>query len=118
MASCCWRSSRCSSPSAPYSAPRFFTLLEGLAMLGALIAAIRWRALLGDGVLLLALIPLLFAFRSLPNYFGIAPWIALYAANMAYRARLDAGVVTVRRRVATRTGRMGRQPLPGAYHTR
>ncbi|HEX8733397.1 MAG TPA: hypothetical protein VF725_15215, partial [Ktedonobacterales bacterium] len=75
----------------PYIAPRYFSLLEGLAMLGALIAAIRWRALLGDGVLLLALVPLLFAFRSLPNYFGIAPWIALYAANMAYRARLGAG---------------------------
>jgi hypothetical protein len=71
----------------PYVAPRFFSVLEALALLVALYVAARWRTYLGDAVLLLALAPLLFAFRSLPNYFGIAPWIALYAANMAYRAQ-------------------------------
>jgi hypothetical protein len=70
----------------PYIAPRFFTLMEALALIGALFVAARWRSYLGDAVLLLALVPLLFAFRSLPSYFGVAPWIALYAANMAYRA--------------------------------
>jgi Kef-type K+ transport system membrane component KefB len=31
------------------------------------------------------LLPLFFAFRSLPNYFAIAPWIAFYAATQVYR---------------------------------
>lgn len=70
----------------PYISPKFFTLLELLALCAALVAAARWRDKLGDGLILLALIPLLFAFRSLPNYFSIAPWIALYAANTAYHA--------------------------------
>ena len=34
---------------------------------------------------MLALFPLFFAFRSLPNYFAIAPWIAFYAATQVYR---------------------------------
>jgi len=102
----------------PYVTPRFFTLLELLAMGGSLIAAIRWRSLLGDGVLLLALIPLLFAFRSLPNYFGIAPWIALYAANIAYRANMRARVAVARRASAQRPREQSRQPALSARYVR
>jgi hypothetical protein len=91
----------------PYIAPRFFTLLELLALVGSLIAAVRWRSHLGDAALLLALVPLLFAFRSLPNYFGVAPWIALYAANMAYRAHQHAQTFGARRAGAMRIGQPG-----------
>jgi len=49
---------------------------------------IRYRALIGDAVLLLALVPLLFAFRPPPNYFAFAPWLALYAANRIYALRV------------------------------
>ena len=102
----------------PYIAPRFFTLLELVAMAAALFAAVRWRAYLGDAVLLLALIPLLFAFRSLPNYFGVAPWIALYAANMAYRAHAGKQALTVRLTGASRTGQPSRRSRGGAQLAR
>ena len=80
----------------PYLPPHIFTALEALALLATLYAFIRWRPLLRECALLLALIPLFFAFRSLPNYFAVAPWLALYAVNMVY-ARQLAG------RAATRT---------------
>jgi uncharacterized membrane protein len=100
----------------PYITPRIFTLLEMLAMLGALIVAVRWRSILGDAVLLLALVPLLFAFRSLPNYFGVAPWIALYAANIAYRAQLHTRVAVARRASVRHAPERSRQPvLSGRY---
>lgn len=102
----------------PYVTPRIFTLLELVALIGSLVAAVRWRAALGDGVLLLALIPLLFAFRSLPNYFGVAPWIALYAANLAYRANLAARAVTVRRGSGGHVSQHGRQTHLGARYAR
>lgn len=102
----------------PYITPRFFTLIELLAMIGSLIAAIRWRRALGDGVLLLALIPLLFAFRSLPNYFGIAPWIALYAANIAYRASVHARSAVARRPSASHPRERIRQPALTARYVR
>lgn len=67
------------------STPAFlYTALEGIAMVGAIWIAGRWRIRLGDSVLLLALVPLFFAYRSLPNYFAFAPWLALYAANQFY----------------------------------
>ncbi len=84
----------------PYISPKFFTVMELFAFIGSLIAAARWRKYLGAGVLLFALIPLLFAFRSLPNYFGVAPWIALYAANMAYRAGVGVATGSRRARIA------------------
>ncbi len=101
----------------PYIMPRIFTLLELIALIGSLAAAVRWRASLGDDVLLLALVPLLFAFRSLPNYFGIAPWIALYAANMAYRANLAARSVAARRPGGGQS-QHGRQAHLGAHYAR
>jgi hypothetical protein len=102
----------------PYISPRFFSLMELIAMLGALIAAVRWRSQLGDGILLLALVPLLFAFRSLPNYFGIAPWIALYAANMAYRAQSGARAIVGRRGASLLATRPRHQPHLSARYVR
>ncbi len=66
-------------PSAP---PFVFGVSEALAMVGALTAYVRWHITLRQAGLLLALLPLFFAFRSLPNYFAIAPWLALYAVNV------------------------------------
>jgi len=63
--------------------------LAGLALLAALVAYARWHATLREATLLLALLPLYFAFRSQPNYFAIAPWLALYAANQVYALRMD-----------------------------
>ncbi len=102
----------------PYITPRVFSLMELIAMVGALIVAARWRSWLGDGVLLLALVPLLFAFRSLPNYFGIAPWIALYAANMAYRAQLGVRVIAAGKRATSRATRPRHQPHLSARYSR
>jgi uncharacterized membrane protein len=68
----------------PYAPPLLYALLEGAALVGALGSAARWRAWIGEATLLLALLPLFFAFRSLANYFAFAPWLALYAANRLY----------------------------------
>jgi hypothetical protein len=65
----------------PFGPPSLYALLE-VAVLGlTLLAAIRWRRHLGAGVLVLALLPLFFAFRSIPSYFAFAPWLALYAVQ-------------------------------------
>ncbi|MEO7003002.1 MAG: hypothetical protein ABI068_14395 [Ktedonobacterales bacterium] len=68
----------------PFFSPMLYTALEVVTLLAALWAFIRWRPKLRESALLLALLPLLFAFRSLPNYFAVAPWLALYAANVLY----------------------------------
>ncbi|HLZ24331.1 MAG TPA: glycosyltransferase 87 family protein [Ktedonobacterales bacterium] len=68
----------------PFAPPLVYTAVELLAYGVALWGQWRWRDRLGDGVLLLALLPLFFAFRSPANYFAIAPWLALYAVNMRY----------------------------------
>src|SRR5579859_7986105 len=68
----------------PFAPPLAYTAVELLAYGVALWGQWRWRDRLGDGVLLLALLPLFFAFRSPANYFAIAPWLALYAVNMRY----------------------------------
>jgi hypothetical protein len=65
----------------PYGPPALYALLEVAALGVALAAAIRWRMHLGAAVLVLALIPLFFAFRSIPSYFAFAPWLALYAVH-------------------------------------
>jgi hypothetical protein len=65
----------------PYGPQALYALLEVAALGGAVAAAIRWRTHLGAGVLVLALIPLFFAFRSIPSYFAFAPWLALYAVH-------------------------------------
>jgi uncharacterized membrane protein len=73
----------------PYFPPTAYLVLELLALGAALYAFCRWRVKLAEGGLILALIPLFFAFRSLPNYFAIAPWIAFYAATQVYRLEGD-----------------------------
>ena len=65
----------------PYGPPALYALLEVAALGVTLIAAIRFRMHLGAGVLVLALLPLFFAFRSIPSYFAFAPWLALYAVQ-------------------------------------
>jgi uncharacterized membrane protein len=71
----------------PYGPQQLYAALEGAALVAALILFARHRAQLGDAALLLALVPLFFAFRSLAPYFGFMPWLALYAANRLYAAR-------------------------------
>jgi hypothetical protein len=68
----------------PFAPPAVYAVLEALALVAALWAALHWRDRLGDAVLLLPLVPLFFAFRSLPSYFAFAPWLALYAVNGLY----------------------------------
>lgn len=72
---------------APFAPAAFYSVLEALALAGAVWCQVRWRTVLGDGVLLLALVPLLFAFRSSINYFTVASLLALYAVNICYRLR-------------------------------
>lgn len=66
-----------------------FTTLE-IAMMGAVLwlYARYWRRL-REAALLLALVPLFFAFRSPPNYFAVAPWLALYAWLWLRRERVE-----------------------------
>jgi hypothetical protein len=69
----------------------FYSLSE-LLVLAALPVLVLWLqqrrgVILGEALLIVALVPLLFAFRSPPNYFAFAPWLALYAANRIYIAR-------------------------------
>jgi uncharacterized membrane protein len=68
----------------PYGWPFLYTVVE----LGVMVALVwlyaRNRPAIGDGALTLALVPLFFAFRSLPGYFAFLPWLALYAANRHY----------------------------------
>ena len=56
----------------PFAPPAVYAVLEALALVAALWAALHWRDCLGDAVLLLPLVPLFFAFRSLPSYFAFA----------------------------------------------
>lgn len=65
----------------PFGPPALYALLEVAALGVTLVIAIRFRRQLGAGVLVLALIPLFFAFRSIPSYFAFAPWLALYAVQ-------------------------------------
>jgi hypothetical protein len=70
----------------PYGPPWLYAALEVAALAVALWLFARSRARLGDAALILALLPLYFAFRSTANYFSFAPWLALYAANGLYAA--------------------------------
>lgn len=72
----------------PYAPPLVYALLELAALGVALWAYVRWRSRIGDGVLILALLPLFFALRSAPTYFAFAPWFALYAVNRFYARRV------------------------------
>lgn len=68
----------------PYGTPLLYALLEIMTLAGLLWVYARWRQRIGNGLLLLALVPLYFAFRSAPSYFAFLPWLALYAANERY----------------------------------
>jgi uncharacterized membrane protein len=67
--------------------PLVYAVAELLAFAGAIWLFIRYRNELQESVLLLALAPLLFAFRSPANYFAVAPWLALYALLTLNRRR-------------------------------
>ncbi len=71
----------------PYGPPVLYACLEAAAMGACLWLFARARTQIGASVLVLALIPLFFAFRSMPNYFAFTPWLALYAVNV--RCRVD-----------------------------
>jgi uncharacterized membrane protein len=75
----------------PFAAPSVYAGLELLALALCLWTGWRWHDRLGDSLPLLALMPLLFAFRSLPNYFAFAPWLALYAASQLRGAQHTSG---------------------------
>lgn len=66
----------------PYGPPPLYGALEALALCVCVWAAGRWRGYLRAYTPLLALVPLLFASRSLPTYFAFAPWLALYGVIM------------------------------------
>lgn len=66
-----------------------FTILEVAAVAGALWVYARHHQRLSEAAPLLALLPFVFAFRSPPNYFAIAPWLALFAWLWLHRARRE-----------------------------
>ncbi|HEX6121712.1 MAG TPA: glycosyltransferase 87 family protein, partial [Ktedonobacterales bacterium] len=94
----------------PYGPPLLYAALEGLALVGMLWLFARYHARLGEAALLLALLPLWFAFRSPPNYFAFAPWLAVYAiCVMRYGRRTtedtkDTKGIVVTRRAALAAG--------------
>jgi hypothetical protein len=65
----------------PYPPTGVYAALEALALLTTLWLYAHQHAGLRELALLLALVPLWFAFRSPPNYFAFAPWLAVYAAH-------------------------------------
>ena len=74
----------------PYAPPVVYAVLEVAALGASLLAYARFRAQIGEAALVLALVPLFFAFRSLADYFAFTPWLALYAVNQVYRQRATA----------------------------
>ena len=79
----------------PYGPTSLYTALEVAALLACLWAQWRWRAYLQEAVPLLALIPLFFAWRSLPNYFAIVPLLALFAVGAVLRSRAELAPVAL-----------------------
>ncbi|MGO8947485.1 MAG: glycosyltransferase 87 family protein [Ktedonobacterales bacterium] len=73
----------------PYVPPVSYALLEVAAMSTGLWIFARSRKEVGANVLVLALLPLFFAFRCTPNYFAFAPWLALYAVNVRCRVGMN-----------------------------
>jgi uncharacterized membrane protein len=70
----------------PFGPPALYALLEAVTLAVVLWIFARDRARIGASGLVLALLPLFFAFRSMPNYFAFAPWLAMYAVNVRFRA--------------------------------
>ncbi|HEU0026768.1 MAG TPA: hypothetical protein VFQ25_06590 [Ktedonobacterales bacterium] len=64
-----------------------FTALEIAAMGAVLWAYARYHGRLREAALILALVPFFVAFRSPPNYFAAAPWLALFTWLWLQRAR-------------------------------
>lgn len=71
--------------------PVVYAVAELCAFLGALWLFVRYRNVLSESVLVLALAPLVFAYRSPANYFAVLPWLALFAVLSLNRTR-SAGV--------------------------
>jgi hypothetical protein len=69
----------------PFGPQALYAVLEVGALGTALWIFARARTRIGASGLVLALLPLFFAFRSTPNYFAFAPWLALYAVNVRCR---------------------------------
>jgi uncharacterized membrane protein len=65
-----------------------FTGLEMAAISAVLWIYARYHGRLREAALLLALVPFFFAFRSPPNYFAVAPWLALFAWLWLQRERV------------------------------
>lgn len=74
-------------PPPPKLAFSMFEVIAGGAVLW--LYARYWKRL-GEAAPLLALIPFYFAFRSPPNYFAVAPWLALFAWLWMRRDQADA----------------------------
>lgn len=68
----------------PWGQPQLYTALEGIVMLATMAAYWRWWRVLEPCALLLPVLPLFFAYRSLPDYFAFTPWLALYSVNCHY----------------------------------
>jgi uncharacterized membrane protein len=68
----------------PFGPPALYALLEAVALGMGLWIFASARTRIGASGLILALLPLFFALRSMPNYFAFAPWLALYAVNVRY----------------------------------
>ncbi len=103
---------------APYAPPLVYALLELAALGVALWAYVRWHSHIGDGALILALLPLFFALRSAPTYFAFTPWFALYAVNRFYARRVapqpsPVVAAAVRAMGWLRTARVSMRPQPG-----
>ena len=67
--------------------PLVYAVAELLAFAGAMWLFVRYWHELRESALLLALAPLVFAFRSPANYFAVAPWLALYALLALHHKR-------------------------------
>lgn len=70
----------------PPAPPIFFTLLEGVVMVGALVWYYRYGDRAPSSGLLLGILPLFFAWRSLPSYFFLVP-ILVFGAVVAEECR-------------------------------
>ncbi|MGH2447995.1 MAG: hypothetical protein ACRDFS_05265 [Chloroflexota bacterium] len=75
-----------------------FTVLEGLAWLGGIAAFARWRQLSPAAGIVLAALPLFFAWRSLFNYFYLIPLLAL---GVSLLRNVDAPVADAAREAVT-----------------
>jgi hypothetical protein len=95
----------------PYAPTWIYAALEGASLVGVMYCVARFRHTLGDAVLLLAIVPLFFAFRSSTDYFTIAPLLAMYAINQ--RAKATAHELPARGKRDSGTGDAAGRVLAG-----